>query len=1425
MEPSNRTEFVRFLNMKTRKICLLFSLFVLSFAALTAQPVWVAGTPNATPSPMDIALRFGINVPGTVYGFLMSYDYTAPLTPLDVKQNSGFPLWSGRIRNIQTPVSGVDVGNILTLTLINDFAGTYLLPNHVYSIFLVAEDNATHTLTSVTKILVTTPPCPAIVISTGIIQPIICITKNPVATVFYNIPVPALSGILKGTQWILNWGDGSYSSPNPYISTGFNDVPPPSWFEHTYNTTSDCNYLVTLSLKNPCGEVAGGSYVAIVHGRDIINDGDGRLVIVNNAGGPSPIQVCAGVQTTVTIRDNSTWNCQNPTVFGALPAKPNLDPRNIEWLYGRDPSGTEINTITGSVAIGGGLGNAPATSGRISPVPYGPSSLSQTITIPNTCKDGEMFRVYLKNWNKCNWLDPEYISTYIDILVTAPPAPGVGTTTFCVGSVSPTITATGTGGTIKWYSDPSLAPAFLLSTGPNFTHGKTTAGFYTYYVNETSAAGCVGPATTVVLTINPLLPVSVSVAASATTICPGTSVTFTATPTNGGAAPVYQWRLNGANVGSNSSTYTNNTLANADKITCVLTSNATCPTGNPATSNQITMTVNPNLPVSVSIAASANPSCAGNSVTFTATPTNGGATPSYQWKRNGINVGINSNTYSYVPTTGHVITCVLTSSITPCATGNPATSNAITMTVNANIPVSVSIAASVTTICAGTSVTFTATPVNGGTTPAYQWKRNGANVGGNSPTYTTAGLANNDVVTCVLTSNITPCPTGNPATSNAITMTVNPILTASVTIAASANPVCTGTSVTFTASPVNGGTTPSYQWYRGAVAVGGNSPTYTYTPANGDAIRVVMTSNATPCLTSSPATSNTIVMVVNASLIPVVTIAASANPVCVGTTVTFTATPVNGGSPPIYQWYRGATPVGTNSGVYAYVPANGDVITVVMTSTACAIGGPVTSNAITMIVNPNPTVTTTNPAAVCSPATVNLTAAAVTAGSTAGLTYTYWTNAGATIAYGTPAAATAGTYYIKGTTAAGCYEIQPVTVTVNPTPTVTITNPAAVCSPSTVNLTAAAVTAGSTAGLTYTYWTDAAATLLYATPAVATAGTYYIKGTTASGCYEIKPVIVTVNPTPTVIITNPAAVCSPSTVNLTAAAVTAGSTAGLTYTYWTNAGATTAYATPAAATAGTYYIKGTTAAGCYEIKPVTVTVNPTPTVTITNPAAVCSPSTVNLTAAAVTSGSTAGLTYTYWTDAAATLAYATPAAATAGTYYIKGTTASGCYEIKPVIVTVNPTPTVIITNPAAVCSPATVNLTAAAVTSGSTAGLTYTYWTNAGATIAYATPAAATAGTYYIKGTTAAGCYEIQPVTVTVNPTPTVTITNPAAVCSPATVDLTAAAVTAGSTAGLTYTYWTNAAATILMPHRQQPLQGPIISREPQQQAVMRYNL
>ena len=93
-------------------------------------------------------------------------------------------------------------------------------------------------------------------------------------------------------------------------------------------------------------------------------------------------------------------------------------------------------------------------------------------------------------------------------------------------------------------------------------------------------------------------------------------------------------------MGTNSPTYSNNALTNLVPVTCVMTSNAACVTGSPATSNSVAIVVNPSVAASVSIAPTATNVCAGTNVTFTATPTNGGAAPSYQWKLNGGNVDV-----------------------------------------------------------------------------------------------------------------------------------------------------------------------------------------------------------------------------------------------------------------------------------------------------------------------------------------------------------------------------------------------------------------------------------------------------------------------------------------------------------------------------------------------------------------------------------------------------------------------------------------------------------------------------------------------------------------------------------------------------------------------------------------------------------------
>ena len=91
--------------------------------------------------------------------------------------------------------------------------------------------------------------------------------------------------------------------------------------------------------------------------------------------------------------------------------------------------------------------------------------------------------------------------------------------------------------------------------------------------------------------VNQSQPLSISVSASANPSISGSPVIFTATPTSGGPWALFQWRVNGSDIsGATNSTFTY-IPANSDAITCILTSTAVCITGNPATSNTITMTV------------------------------------------------------------------------------------------------------------------------------------------------------------------------------------------------------------------------------------------------------------------------------------------------------------------------------------------------------------------------------------------------------------------------------------------------------------------------------------------------------------------------------------------------------------------------------------------------------------------------------------------------------------------------------------------------------------------------------------------------------------------------------------------------------------------------------------------------------------------
>ena len=365
-------------------------------------------------------------------------------------------------------------------------------------------------------------------------------------------------------------------------------------------------------------------------------------------------------------------------------------------------------------------------------------------------------------------------------------------------------------------------------------------------------------------------------------------------------------------------------------VAVAMTSSLPCVTSSTALSNAITMKVNPIITPDVTISVSPNDTiCAGVLTTFTATPTNGGTTPSYQWKLNGNNVGTNSATYINAGLAdGDVVTVVMTSNGV-CLTKPDDTSNAITMEVIPNLtPVVIITMSPVDTVCEGTNVTFSATSANGGTSPTYQWQLNGANVGTNSPTYSSTSLNNGDVVILAMTSNLM-CLTKPADTSNTLTAMVNAKKVPDVTIVVSPNDtLCAGNLATFTATPTNGGTTPSYQWLLNGTPVGTNSTTYASTGlSNNDVVTVVMTSSDT-CVTKPADTSSGITMTINPITTPVVTIAVSANDtICDGDTTTFTATATDAGMTPSYQWQLNGTNVGTNSATYVTTTlSNADVV-------------------------------------------------------------------------------------------------------------------------------------------------------------------------------------------------------------------------------------------------------------------------------------------------------------------------------------------------------------------------------------------------------------------------------------------------------------------------------------------------------------------
>jgi large repetitive protein len=990
--------------------------------------------------------------------------------------------------------------------------------------------------------------------------------------------------------------------------------------------------------------------------------------------------------------------------------------------------------------------------------------------------------------------------------------------TVCAGgsSTALNVTATGTGAiTYQWYSNTtntnSGGTLIGSATNASYTPSVAAAGTYYYYVVATSSCSN-ATSNAVTVTVNPNT--SITGQPSGFTVCAGGSSTALNVTATGTGAITYQWYSNTTNtnsggtlIGSATNASYTPSVAAAGTYYYYVVATSSCSN---ATSNAVTVTVNPN--TSITGQPSGFTVCAGGSSTALNVTATGTGAITYQWYSNTTNtnsggtlIGSATNA-SYTPSVAAAGTyyyyVVATSS---CSN---ATSNAVTVTVNPNT--SITGQPSGFTVCAGGSSTALNVTATGTGAITYQWYSNTTNTnsGGTligsatnasyTPSVAAAGTYYYYVVATSSCSN---------ATSNAVTVTVNP--NTSITGQPSGFTVCAGGSSTALNVTATGTGAITYQWYSNTTNTNsggtliGSATNASYTPSVAAAgtyyYYVVATSSC------SNATSNAVTVTVNPNTS--ITGQPSGFTVCAGGSSTALNVTATGTGAITYQWYSnttntnsGGTLIGsaTNASYTPSVAAAGTYYYYVVATSSCSNA---TSNAVTVTVNPNTSITG-QPSGFTVCAGGSSTALNVTATGTGAITYQWYsnttnTNSGGTLigsatnASYTPSVAAAGTYYYYVVATSSCSNAtsNAVTVTVNPNTSIT-GQPSGFTVCAGGSSTALNVTATGTGAITYQWYsnttnTNSGGTLIGSatnasyTPSVAAAGTYYYYVVATSSCSNAtsNAVTVTVNPN-TSITGQPSGFTVCAGGSSTALNVTATGTGAITYQWYsnttnTNSGgtligsATNASYTPSVAAAGTYYYYVVATSSCSNAtsNAVTVTVNPNTSIT-GQPSGFTVCAGGSSTALNVTATGTGAITYQWYSNTtntnsggtligSATNASYTPSVAAAGTYYYYVVATSSCSNAtsNAVAVVVNPLPTVTATSTplsGAVCIGDNVTLNGSGAAS-------YTW--SGGVTNGTAF-APTTTTTYTVTGTDANGCVNTATKLVTVNLLPTVTATS-----------------------------------------------------------------
>ncbi len=217
----------------------------------------------------------------------------------------------------------------------------------------------------------------------------------------------------------------------------------------------------------------------------------------------------------------------------------------------------------------------------------------------------------------------------------------------------------------------------------------------------------------------------------------------------------------------------------------------------------------------------------------------------------------------------------------------------------------VSITSSVDEGCAGEIVTFTADILNYHPGVALQWTINGQTVNGaNGTVFQTDDLQDGDVVECVLELEQL-CNTHRHVSNPILIAIIVPVSNPELNLVVEQVEYCTGEDIFFTANTENGlsGLTDiSYEWFVNGQPQNVNNTLFiTNDLENQDAVYCQMTYQR-PCIGAGTVVTQSVAVNITQSLTPSVQMIASADVICEGNPVHFTAVGENLGTTPRYEW-------------------------------------------------------------------------------------------------------------------------------------------------------------------------------------------------------------------------------------------------------------------------------------------------------------------------------------------------------------------------------------------------------------------------------------------------------------------------------------------------------------------------------------------